>query len=73
MGKYQYMPDKSWNQPGTCTDKIGEDKRYNSWEEGSHLKEYTYKITGGTGGHSGAAREHVHLREPIGHHRRRHL
>ena len=32
---------------------IGKDKRYESWEEGSHLKEYPYKITGGTGKYEG--------------------
>ena len=26
-----------------------------SWEEGSHLKEYTYKNTGGTGKYEGAS------------------
>ena len=26
-----------------------------SWEEGSHLKEYPYKITGGTGKYQGAS------------------
>ncbi len=49
-GKYEYLPDGSWKSAGTCTDsdKSG-DKKFESWEEGSHLKEYTYKITGGTG------------------------
>ena len=45
VGKYEYMPDKSWKATGTCTDTFkGGDKRYETWEEGSHLKEYTYKI-----------------------------
>ena len=26
-----------------------------AWEEGSHLKEYTYKYTGGTGKYEGAS------------------
>ena len=26
-----------------------------NWEEGSHLKEYTYKNTGGTGKYAGAS------------------
>ena len=30
------------------------DKVYDSWEEGSQLKEYTYKTTGGTGKDQGA-------------------
>ena len=28
---------------------------YETWEEGSHLKEYTYKITGGTGKYENAS------------------
>ena len=45
VGKYDYMPDKSWKASGTCTDTFkGGDKRYESWEEGSHLKEYTRTI-----------------------------
>ena len=59
VGKYEYMPDESWKASGTCTDNIGKDKRYESWEEGSQMKEYPYKITGGTGkyeGVTGAAR-----------------
>ena len=49
-GKYEYMPDGSWKGAGTCTvsDKGG-GKINESWEEGSHLKEYSYKWTGGTG------------------------
>jgi hypothetical protein len=54
VGKYEYMPDESWKASGTCTDNIGKDKRYESWEEGSHLKEYTWTITGGTGKYEGA-------------------
>src|SRR6476620_1711382 len=56
VGKYEYMPDKSWKGAGTCTDNLtGGDKMYETWEEGSHLKEYTYMyesltntLTGGT-------------------------
>jgi hypothetical protein len=55
VGKYEYMPDESWKGSGTCTDNIGDEKRYESWEEGSHLKEYTWKITGGTGKYEGAS------------------
>ena len=55
-GKYEYMPDESWKGSGTCTYTFkGGDKRYESWEEGSHLKEYTYKYTGGTGKYEGAS------------------
>lgn len=48
--KYESMPDGSWKSKGECTNtyKSG-DKSYETFEEGSHLKEYTYKKTGGTG------------------------
>src|SRR6476659_1162270 len=55
-GKYEYMPDKSWKGAGTCTDNLtGGDKMYETWEEGSHLKEYTYKYNGGTGKYEGTS------------------
>ena len=56
VGKYEYMPDGSWKGTGTCTvsDKGG-DKINESWEEGSHLKEYSYKWTGGTGKYQNAS------------------
>ncbi len=55
-GKYEYMPDGSWKGSGTCTDtyKSG-DTKFESWEESSDLKEYAYKITGGTGKYQGAS------------------
>jgi hypothetical protein len=56
VGKYEYMPDESWKGSGTCTDTYkGGDKVSESWEEGSHLKEYAYKVTGGTGKYQGAS------------------
>ena len=56
VGKYEYMPDKSWKASGTCTDTFqGGDKKSVTWEEGSHLKEYSYKTTGGTGKYPGAS------------------
>jgi hypothetical protein len=56
VGRYEYMPDKSWKGAGTCTDTYkGGDKTYFTWEEGSQLKEYPYKITGGTGKYEGAS------------------
>jgi hypothetical protein len=66
VGKYEYMPDKSWKATGTCTDtdKSG-DKRYESWEEGSHLKEYTYKYTGGTGEYEGASGGGTYMYEAL--------
>ena len=50
VGKYEYMPDETWKGSGTCTNtyKSG-DKMSLTWEEDSHVKEYTYKTTGGTG------------------------
>jgi hypothetical protein len=54
-GKYEYMPDDSWKGAGTCTVTFkGGDTLQESFEEGSHLKEYTYKFTGGTGKYEGA-------------------
>ena len=44
VGKYEYMPDGSWKGSGTCTYNYkGGDTVNDSWEEGSHLKEYIYK------------------------------
>jgi hypothetical protein len=55
VGKYEYMPDESWKGAGTCTWNIkGGDKQTEDWEEGSQLKEYPYKWTGGTGKYVGA-------------------
>lgn len=56
VGKYEYMPDGSWKAAGTCTDTYkGGDKIFLTWEEGSHLKEYVYKKTGGTGKYQGVS------------------
>lgn len=52
-GKYEYMPDESWKGTGTCTDNYPDGKISLTWEEGSHLKEYTYSKTGGTGKYQG--------------------
>lgn len=55
-GTYEYLPDGSWKAVGTCTDKYpGGDTVTLTWEEGSHLKEYTYQKTGGTGKYQGAS------------------
>jgi hypothetical protein len=55
IGKYEYMPDGSWKASGTCTVTYkGGDTVSISWKEGSHLKEYTYTVTGGTGKYQGA-------------------
>jgi hypothetical protein len=54
-GNYEYMTDGSWKGSGTCTYTFkGGDKVKMTWEEGSHLKEYTYKNTGGTGKYQNA-------------------
>jgi len=56
VGKYEYMPDESWKGSGTCTYIFRSgDKMYDTWEEGSHLKEYPYKFAGGTGKYEGAS------------------
>ena len=56
VGKYEYMPDESWKGTGTCTNTYkGGGTLSLTWEEGSHLKEYTYKNTGGTGKYQGAS------------------
>jgi hypothetical protein len=56
VGNYEYMPDGSWKGTGTCTSVFKDgDKASLAWEEGSHLKEYTYKYTGGTGKYEGAS------------------
>jgi hypothetical protein len=50
------MPDGSWKSSGTCTEKYpGGDTITLTFEEGSHMKEYTYKNTGGTGKYEGAS------------------
>ena len=66
VGNYEYMPDESWKGSGTCTYtfKSG-DKVSDSWEEGSHLKEYTYKFTGGTGKYVGASGGGTYMYENI--------
>lgn len=52
-GNYEYMPDESWKGSGTCTDNYPGGKINLTWEEGSHLKEYTYTKTSGTGKYQG--------------------
>jgi hypothetical protein len=66
VGNYEYMPDGSWKGSGTCTYTFkGGDKVSDSWEEGSHLKEYTYKFTGGTGKYQGASGGGTYMYENI--------
>lgn len=54
-GKYEFMPDESWKGSGTCTLNLKDGHVAASWEEGSHLKEYTYKYTGGDGKYKDAS------------------
>ena len=65
-GKYEFMPDESWKGTATCTWTFKDgDKAYDSFEEGSHLKESTYKITGGTGKYEGASGGGTYLCENL--------
>lgn len=49
-GQYDYKPDGSWTAQGACNVKGKDDDTMSvTWEEGSQLKDYTYKATGGTG------------------------
>jgi hypothetical protein len=54
-GNYEYLPDGSWKGGGTCSVafKAGDSVSL-TWEEGSHLKEYPFTYTGGTGKYAGA-------------------
>jgi hypothetical protein len=65
VGKYEYMPNGSWKGNGTCTDTYKGGKIYESWEEGSHLKEYTWKFTGGTGKYEGASGGGTYMYESL--------
>jgi hypothetical protein len=54
-GNYEYMPDQSWKGSGGCTATYPSgDKVFSTWEEGSRSKEWTFKVTGGTGKHEKA-------------------
>lgn len=54
-GNYEFMSDGSWKGGGTCSvDLKAGDTISLTWEEGSHLKDYTYAYTGGTGKYKGA-------------------
>jgi hypothetical protein len=55
-GKYEFMPDESWKGAAKCTWTFKDgDTVYDTFEEGSHLEESTYTITGGTGKYQGAS------------------
>lgn len=53
-GKYEFKPDDTWKGSGTCTLNLKDGHITSAWEEGSDLKEYTYKYTGGDGKYKGA-------------------
>jgi hypothetical protein len=66
VGKYEYMPDESWKGSGSCTYKYKDgDTVTDTFEEGSILKDYTYKITGGTGKYKGATGGGTYLYENL--------
>jgi hypothetical protein len=69
VGKYEYMPDGSWKGSGTCTSNYKDgDKLYQSFEEGSDLKEYIYKWGRWHRQIPGRQwRRHIHVRESDGH------
>jgi hypothetical protein len=54
FGKYEYMPDGSWKGLGTCIRKLKDGEVTDNWEEGTHLKDYVYKVVSGTGKYHGA-------------------
>jgi hypothetical protein len=55
-GKYEFMPDESWKGTAKCTWTFKDgDEVYDTFEEGSHLKQSPYTITGGTGKYQGAS------------------
>ena len=66
VGKYAYMPNESRKGSGSCTYKYKDgDTVTDTFEEGSDLKEYTYKITGGTGKYKGSTRGGPYLYENL--------
>jgi len=54
-GNYEFMPDGTWKGGGTCTAGFKEsaDTISVTWEEGSHLPDYKWDTTGGTGKYKG--------------------
>jgi hypothetical protein len=64
-GHYEYMPDGSWKGTGNCTDKYPDGEITLIWEEGSHLKDYVYKKTGGTGKYQGVSGSGTYMYESL--------
>ena len=66
VGKYEYLPDGSWKGSGGCTRNFkGGDKIHDTFEEGSHLKEYMYTTTGGTGKFKGVSGGGAYTRDDL--------
>ena len=78
--------DHAWESTSTCLTEVGRvaapaftvsktaTTATDSWEEGSHLKEYKYKFTGGTGKYVGATGGGTDLiRKHNRHHRGRNI
>jgi hypothetical protein len=59
--KYEYMPDKSWKGSGTCTDNIGADKRYESWERAPTSRNTRTNLPAAQARHKW--RRHIRLRK----------
>ena len=56
MASTSTCPTGAGRAPGPAPAPLKEATSYpRAWEEGSHLKEYSYKITGGTGKYQGAS------------------
>lgn len=65
-GKYEYMPDKSWKGSGTCIETRKDfGTRTLTFEEGSHLKEFTYKFLSGTGKWEGISGSGTYSNDPV--------
>lgn len=65
-GKYEYMPDKSWKGIGKCVETrkdVG--TRDLTFEEGSHLKAFTYTFTSGTGKWKGITGSGTYSNDPV--------
>ena len=63
---YEYLPDGGWKGSGICTHTVkGGGQATETWEEGSHLREYPYKITGGTGKYEGASGSGTYTMEEL--------
>jgi hypothetical protein len=66
VGKYEFMPDETWKGSGSCINTYqGGGTTSITWEEGSHLKEYPYKYTGGTGKYEGASGSGTYTNENL--------